>query len=152
MMSFVRALIARTRTPLLESRKQISMTKPKKSGDEADQLERESRILAAIVALNQEIRQIEESGAVAPPNCWVKRYQAQGKLGRYWYYKLHAAQPIFISPSGKGKKTKYLHLGKAGSEAHVEAVMQLAKRGKIEGLQRAIDSLNSSLSDVSSAE
>jgi hypothetical protein len=79
----------------------------------------------------------------------VKRYQAKGKQGRYWYYKLHANQPIFISPSGKGKKTKYLHLGKAGSEVHVATLMQLAKRAKIEGLQRAIDSLNSSLSDVS---
>lgn len=125
----------------------MSMTKPKKSQAAAEQLERESRILAAIAALEAEIRLLEDSGSVAPPDCWVKRYQAQGKQGRYWYYKLHAAQPIFISPNGKGKKTKYLHLGKAGSEAHVAAVMQLAKRAKIEGLQRAIDSLNSCLSE-----
>ena len=125
------------------------MNKQKESRIKAEQLERECRILAAITALESEIRLIEQSGSVAPPDCWVKRYQARGKQSRYWYYKLHATKPIFLSPNGNGKKTKYLHLGKAGSEAHVTAVMQLAKRAAIEGLQRAIEALDSSLSDVS---
>ena len=123
------------------------MTLKNKKQVEAEQREREARILATISRLNQEIRLLEES-AYAPPDCWVKRYQAQGTNKRYWYYKLHAREAIFPSRVKKGTYSKYRHLGKAGSEAHIAAVLEVAQRGKIEVLKRAIDSLLSSLSDV----
>jgi hypothetical protein len=40
-------------------------------------------------------------------------------------------------------------LGKAGSQAHVEAVMEVARRTIVEELQKTIDSLKESLLDVS---
>ena len=78
--------------------------------------------------------------------CTALRYKARGKQGRYWYYKLHATSPIF--PTQSGKMTKYKHLGKAGSAAHIEALIQVARRTQIEALQRAIDALEQSWSDL----
>ncbi len=124
------------------------MTMKNKKQLEAEQREREARILSAIATLNQEIQALEASSSVAPPECWVKRYQAQGAKSRYWYYKLHASEAIFPSRKKKGSYSKYRHLGKAGSSSHVAAVMEIAQRGQIESLKRAIDSLLSSLSDV----
>jgi hypothetical protein len=40
--------------------------------------------------------------------------------------------------------SKYKHLGKAGSPAHIAVVMQVARRAKIDGLQRVINSLTES--------
>lgn len=37
--------------------------------------------------------------------------------------------------------SKYKHLGKAGSAAHIEALMQVFRRTQIEGLQRTVDAL-----------
>ena len=99
------------------------MTIKDKKQLEAEQKEREARILSAIATLNQEIQILEASGSVAPPECWVKRYQAQGAKSRYWYYKLHAWEAIFPSRKKKGSYSKYQHLGKAGSSSHVAAVM-----------------------------
>jgi hypothetical protein len=47
------------------------------------------------------------------------------------------------------KLSKYKHLGKAGSQPHVEAVMEVARRTIVEELQKTIDSLKESLLDVS---
>ncbi|MDJ0717311.1 MAG: hypothetical protein QNJ54_24355 [Prochloraceae cyanobacterium] len=47
-------------------------------------------------------------------------------------------------PKGSGELSKYKHLGKAGSKAHIEAVLQVASRAQIDGLQRAIDGLTES--------
>ena len=40
----------------------------------------------------------------------------------------------------QSKKVKK-HLGKAGSPEHIDAVIQVARRGKIDALQRAMSSL-----------
>jgi len=133
---------------LFSKKKERNVSIKNKEQVEADKREREARILSAIATLTQEIRVLEASDSVAPSECWVKRYQAQGTKGRYWYYKLHASDPIFPSRVKKGSYSKYRHLGKAGSEPHVAAVLEIAQRGKIEALKRAIDSLSSSLSDV----
>jgi len=45
--------------------------------------------------------------------------------------------------------SKYKHLGKAGSEAHVASVMSVARRTIVSELQKTIDSLKNSLLDIS---
>jgi len=112
--------------------------------------QRADRISSTIATLQAQIQQIQATGVVAPAGCSVLRYQARGKQQRYWYYKLHATSPIF--PTQSGKMTKYKHLGKAGSPAHIEALMQVARRTQIEALQRAIDALAQSWSDLYSNE
>ncbi|MFB2836769.1 transposase, partial [Floridanema evergladense] len=94
------------------------------------------RISVALAELKAQIQLLESSGEVAPDGCYVLRYQARGKQGTYWYYKLHATTPTF--PTKSGKKSKYKHLGKAGSDAHIEALMQVTRRTQIEILKRTI--------------
>ncbi|MEH2418065.1 hypothetical protein [Nostoc sp.] len=42
----------------------------------------------------------------------------------YWYYKLQATKPIFLTKTD-GKVSRYQHLGKAGSQAYLDALEQL---------------------------
>ena len=84
---------------------------------------RAQRIQAAIAVLKSQIEQIELDGEVAPEGCCVMRYQAQGSRAAYWYYKLQATEEIFPTSRDKRKKSKYKHLGKAGSQAHINAVI-----------------------------
>ncbi|BAY74544.1 hypothetical protein NIES25_09580 [Nostoc linckia NIES-25] len=42
----------------------------------------------------------------------------------------------------------YKHLGKAGSPAHIDAVMQVPRRTQIQSLQSCIDSLRQSWADL----
>jgi hypothetical protein len=44
--------------------------------------------------------------------------------------------------------SKYKHLGKAGSETHLTAVMQVVRRAQIDEIQRTIDTLTQNLLDV----
>lgn len=109
---------------------------------------RAERIQAAITILKSQIKQVELDGEVAPEGCCVMRYQAQGSRAAYWYYKLQATQAIFPTSRDKRKKSKYKHLGKAGSPAHINAVIQVSRRARINDLSRAIKSLEESLLDV----
>ncbi len=109
-----------------------------------DQLTRADQLQAAIAVLQHEIHYIEAEGKVAPPGCRVMRYQVKRKNGCYWYYKLQALEPIFPTSSKSGRMSKYKHLGKAGSPEHIAAVLNVARRSKIDGLQRAINSLTES--------
>ena len=111
-----------------------------------DLAERAERLQESIASLKKQIEQIEENGEVAPVGCCVLRYQARGKQGTYWYYKLHANTRIF--PTRSGKMSKYKHLGKAGSAAHIEAVMQVKRRAVINELQRTLGHLESSWLDL----
>jgi hypothetical protein len=72
--------------------------------------------------------------------------QARGKQRTYWYYKLHATAAIF--PTKSGRLSKYKHLGKAGSTAHIEALMQVSRRIQIEALQRTVDALTQTWSEL----
>ncbi len=110
--------------------------------------DRAERILAAIAIFKSQIERVESSGEVAPAGCCVMRYQAQGSRAAYWYYKLQANTPIFPTSRDKTKKSKYKHLGKAGSPSHIDAVMQVTRRALINELSRAIKSLEESLLDV----
>ena len=111
-----------------------------------DLITRAERLQGAISTLNSTIQQIKTTGDIAPPKCYVLRYQARGKDKTYYYYKLHASLPVFTTNAGN--KSKYKHLGKAGTVAHVEAVMDVARRSQIDSLQRAVDSLTESWQDL----
>ncbi len=117
-----------------------------KNRNEQDLLARTERLQRAIDTLNSTIEQIRNTGDIAPPKCYVLRYQARTKDKSYYYYKLHASLPIFTT--NKGKKSKYKHLGKAGTVAHVKAVMDVARRSQIDSLQRAVNSLTESWQDL----
>lgn len=108
---------------------------------------RTDELVNTIGRLEKEIKEIQATGLVAPPGCWIMRYLAKGKRNAYWYYKLQASEAIFPTKT-KGKLTKYKHLGKAGNKAYLIAVEQVAKRAKIEALQRAIDTLLLGLADL----
>jgi hypothetical protein len=97
--------------------------------------------------LEQEINSILASGKVAPASCWIVRYQAKGRTDNYWYYKLQASSPIFPTKTD-GKLSRYQHLGKAGSQAYIDALQQITRRAKIEALDRSIESLNLGLKDL----
>ena len=54
--------------------------------------------------------------------------------------------PIFVTKNGNPSRHKYL--GKAGSEAYLKAVEALSRRGRIEALDRALNTLLMGLSDL----
>lgn len=97
--------------------------------------------------LEQEIQAIMANSTVAQCGCWIARYLAKGRKGFYWYYKLQATDPIFPTKTS-GKLSKYKHLGKAGSQAYLEALEQITARAKIEALARSIETLNQGLKDL----
>ncbi len=66
----------------------------------------------------------------------------------YWYYKLQAAESISPMATNSPKKTKYKYLGRAGSEAHIDAVEKLTRRNLIDELERVIQSLTESYLDI----
>jgi hypothetical protein len=113
-----------------------------------DKINRAERLLATIATLEEQIKSISASGEVAPKGCYLARYQARGQYKAYWYYKLQAKQPIFTSKKGQGKPSRYKHLGAAGTEAHVDGVLMVIRRVQIDELQKSIDALRDSWSDL----
>ena len=93
-----------------------------KPDKQKEKLERAERLLQTINILEENVRQIKELGKLAPDGCYVSRYQARGQKKAYWYYKLHASTPIFPKVNSPTELSRYLHLGAAGSSAHVDAV------------------------------
>ncbi len=115
---------------------------------QSDKINRADRLLATIATLEEQIKIISASGEVAPTGCHLARYQARGQYKAYWYYKLQAKEPTFPSKKESGKLSRYQHLGAAGTEFHVEAVMMVIRRNQIDELQKAIDALRNSWSDL----
>jgi hypothetical protein len=113
-----------------------------------DKINRAKRLLTTIATLEEQIKIISASGEVAPKGCHLARYQARGQYKTYWYYKLQAVEPIFTSKKGQGKPSRYKHLGAAGTQAHVDAVMMVIRRVQIDELQKSIDALKGSWSDL----
>ncbi len=111
--------------------------------DLASRIEDNNRQLASFV---QKREKIKREGEIAPPGCWIVRYQARGRGGRYWYYKWMAAEQIFISQKGEPSSSKYI--GKAGSEAYLKAIEMLYRRGQIEAIETAIKTLSQGLEDL----
>ena len=116
--------------------------------NQLDKINRAERLLATIADLEEQIKNIRASGEVAPPGCHLARYQARGQYKAYWYYKLQAKQPIFVSKKGQSKPSRYKHLGAAGTIAHVDGVMMVIRRVQIDELQKSIDNLRDSWSDL----
>ena len=113
-----------------------------------NKLERFDRIQAAIADLEQQKKLIFANGEVTPKGCVVARYQVRQQQKVYWYYKLQAQTAIFPKVSDTKAKSKYKHLGKAGSEAHITAVMQMVRRSQVDEIQRAIDTLEQNKLDI----
>jgi len=109
---------------------------------------RAKQIKAYIRKLKRKIQKIYNEGEVAPPHCHVIRYQTKKNNKIYWYYKLQAIEPLFPTATDENKKSKYLYLGKAGSEAHLDAVDKVTRRGLIDELERILNSLQESYLDV----
>ena len=109
---------------------------------------RAKQIKSTIGKLKRQVQKISSEGEVAPPHCHVIRYQTKRNQKIYWYYKLQATEPIFPTATDKNKKSKYLYLGKAGSEAHLDAVEKVARRGLGDELERVINFLQESYLDV----
>ena len=106
------------------------------------------RLNASIPSLKVKIQQIFDEGEVAPKGCYVARYQVREKQKVYWYYKLQATDAIFEQATNSQKKSKYKHLGGAGSEEHITVVVQVTRRTIVDELDRTINSLTSSLLDL----
>ena len=97
--------------------------------------------------LQQEMYDIREEGEIAPPGCWIVRYQSKGRKGEpYWYYKWMSHEPIFTTKNGQPSCHQYL--GKAGSDAYLKAIASLARRGKLEGSDRALNTVLIGLEDL----
>ncbi|NER26017.1 MAG: transposase [Symploca sp. SIO1C2] len=119
------------------------------SKSQQDKLERITRLQTAIASLETYKNFFESQGELAPEEVWVARYQVRQLQKAYWYYKLQASSPTFATRGETPKLSKYKHLGKAGSEAHVAGVMGVARRTIVSELQKTIDSLKNSLLDIS---
>ena len=106
------------------------------------------RIREAIDALKCEKSEIEASGWVAPPDCHIARDQAKRAKYHYWYYQLRASSAVFPKANNKGEFSRFRHLGKAGSQAHIDGVNAVIRRAKIEHLTSAIEALYESWLDL----
>jgi hypothetical protein len=120
---------------------------PKKES-ELEREQRAERIQTTIALLQAQKSEIEASGVVAPPGCYVARYQAKGAKHHYCYYQLKAQTAIFAKTNQDREYSRFQHLGKAGSQAHIDGILTVVRRVQIDELTKAIDGLNDSWSDL----
>jgi hypothetical protein len=118
---------------------------------EQDKLARFDRMKKAITALEKQQRQILKQGELAPSGAWVARYQVRQNTKKYWYYKLQMPTPYFQCTTSS-KLSKYKHLGKAGTQAHIDAVMSVFRRSVWDEIQKLIDFLDDCLLSISSGD
>ena len=123
-----------------------------KNKSEVEIMQRAERIRQAIADLSREKSEIEASGAVAPPGCYVARYQARGQKYRYWYYQLKASEAVFPKTNKKSEYSRFKHLGSSGSQAHIDGVNAVIRRAKIDELTSAIEGLKESWLDLYPSE
>ena len=123
-----------------------------KKESELETKQRAERISSTIALLQEQKSEIERSGVIAPPGCSVARYQAKGTKHHYWYYQLRANRAIFPKTNKKNEYSRFQHLGKAGSQAHIDGVLAVVRRSQIDELTKAIDELTESWSDLYSNE
>ncbi|MGB3510132.1 MAG: transposase [Microcoleaceae cyanobacterium] len=98
--------------------------------------------------MKQKIKKIEQEGEVAPCEVHIIRYQVNRNQKLYYYYKLQSASPIFSMATDSHKKTKYKYLGKAGTEAHIDAVEKMTRRDIIDELERIVHSIQESYLNI----
>ena len=123
------------------------MPRPSIAELETEKLARVDRLQEAIAVLEAEIERLLSSGEVAPLGAWVARDQVRQPHKTYWYYKLQTPDPNFRCSTQK-KLSKYKHLGKAGSQAHIEAVISVGRRTMLNELTKMIENLKQNLLDV----
>ncbi|GJD22632.1 hypothetical protein RIVM261_075880 [Rivularia sp. IAM M-261] len=123
------------------------MSKTSKPSAQEDLHKRIDKVVSMKERLEREVLAIHESNQVAPPGCRIARYLAKGRKAYYWYYKLHATTQIF-STRNDSKLSKYKHLGKAGSQAYMDAIEQMTARTQIDALDRSIEALKQGLKDL----
>ena len=111
--------------------------------DLARRIEENNKQLADYV---EKLEQIKAEGKIALPSCWIVRYQSKGRGGTYWYYRWMSSDTVFVNSKGKPSSSKYI--GKAGSKAYLDAVSMVARRGQIEAIERAINTLSQGLEDL----
>lgn len=114
---------------------------------EQDKLDRIQRLTEAIAEIESYLQFFDDKGQQADVGCWVVRYQVRQKDKIYWYYKLQADRPIFEQKNSQSL-SKYQHLGKAGTIAHIDAVMGVLRRTIVTELQSTIVSLKSCVVDI----
>ena len=117
----------------------------KKVSQSDDLAVRIEKLSAKLEAISQEISQLNQMD-VAPPGCWIVRYQARGTGGTYWYYKWQSKEPIFVTKSGQ--KSCHQYIGKAGSSAFFRAVEMMLARTKIEAFDQVIHTLSLARMDL----
>ena len=93
-----------------------------------------TRLQSAIAELESHKNFFLSQGELAPEGAWVARYQVKQPKKLYWYYKLQADKPTFTKTPPAQSLSKYKHLGKAGSEDHIDSVMAQGKRKKNEAV------------------
>ncbi len=108
-----------------------------------------TRLQSAIAELESHKNFFLSQGELAPEGAWVARYQVKQPKKVYWYYKLQADKPTFTKSTKTQSLSKYKHLGKAGTQDHIDSVMAVVRRTIVSELQKTIDSLKRSLIDVS---
>ena len=109
---------------------------------------RAKQLKKLIGKIKRQISNIKKSGEIAPPTCNVIRYQIRQNQKIYYYYKLQSKSAIFPTVNNEDKLSKYLYLGKAGSETHIEAMEQVTRRALIDELERVQNSLQEMYLDV----
>ncbi len=117
-----------------------------KQQQQLDLADRIGKVQALIDDISREIEEIKAKSPVAPPTCGIVRFRAKGKGGAYWYYKWQSPQPIFITKSGNSSRYKYI--GKAGSQAFLEAVEMMRNRTQISALEQVRHTLELGREDL----
>jgi hypothetical protein len=125
------------------------MPRPRTNDTEQDKLARFERIKKTIIALEKQQALLLKQGDMPASGAWVARYQVRQNLKKYWYYKLQAPIPYFQCATSN-KLSKYKHLGKAGTQEHLDAVMSVFRRSVCDEIQRIIHTLDDCLLDISS--
>ena len=121
---------------------------PKKESELARE-QRAERIGAAIALLEAQKSEIEASGVVAPPGCYVARYQAKGAGASLLVLSTSERRtPFSPKPSRRMNIPVFNMNGKAGSQAHIDGVLAVIRRVQIDELTFAIDELKVSWSDL----
>ncbi|BAY59251.1 hypothetical protein NIES2135_61280 (plasmid) [Leptolyngbya boryana NIES-2135] len=103
-----------------------------------------SEIDAAREALYQAIALLEKTGATAPAGTSITPYfttktRKDGSKVQHRYFKLEADKPIF--QGDRAGKTKYLHLGKQGSEKYQDWRGRIARRNVKSAIEWAMQEL-----------
>ncbi|WP_013335088.1 hypothetical protein [Gloeothece verrucosa] len=94
---------------------------------------------SAVLRISSQIASLEASGEIAEANTWISRfivYKPSGK--KYIYYRLMRA---VRDKEGKIKRKFVRYLGKKNSSEHKQMKKAIARRNRIQALQRQLKRL-----------